>query len=78
VLLQEAGRGSPDSWVFESNNLARNVAYHYGGFVCNHPPGGIVVLDAQYVEAATGVVRERLLLAGARLAAVLNQALDGS
>ena len=78
VLLQEAGRGSPDSWVFESNNLARNVAYRYGGFVCGHPPGGIVVLDARYVEAATGLVRERLLLAGARLAAVLNQALDGS
>jgi hypothetical protein len=37
-----------------------------------------VVLDARYVEAATGLVRERLLLAGARLAAVLNQALDGS
>jgi hypothetical protein len=78
VLLQEAGPGSPDSWAAESNNLARNVAYHYGGFVCGHPPGGIVVLDARYVEEATGLVRERLLFAGARLAAVLNQVLGGS
>jgi hypothetical protein len=34
-----------------------------------------VVLDAAYQEDAEGVVRERLLLAGARLAALLNRRL---
>ena len=29
TLLGEAGEGNPDSWASESNNLARNVAYHY-------------------------------------------------
>lgn len=77
VLWQEAGQGSPDSWVTESNNLARNVAYRYAGFACGRPPGGIVVLDAHYVADAAGLARERLLLAGARLGAVLNQSLGG-
>jgi len=74
-LGREAGQGSPDSWARESNNLARNVAYRYPGFACNSVPAGIVVLDATYLEAAELVVRERLLLAGARLAGVVNEAL---
>jgi hypothetical protein len=63
--------------VSESNNLARNVAYRYPEFVCGAPPGGIVVLDGAYVQEATALVRERLLLAGARLAKLLNQSLGG-
>jgi S1/P1 Nuclease len=74
-LEREVGQGTPDSWARESNNLARNVAYHYPGFACNSVPSGIVVLDAAYLDAAELVVRERLLLAGARLANVLNAAL---
>jgi hypothetical protein len=74
-LVAEAGQGSPDGWARESNNLARNVAYHYAGFTCGAVPGNIVVLDAAYQEDAAAVVRERLLLAGARLAALLNQTL---
>jgi hypothetical protein len=74
-LEREVGQGSPDSWARESNNLARNVAYHFPGFACNSVPAGVVVLDATYLEDAELVVRERLLLAGARLANVLNQAL---
>jgi hypothetical protein len=35
----------------------------------------MVILDASYLEDAELVVRERLLLAGARLARVVNQAL---
>jgi len=66
------GQGSPDSWARESNNLARNVAYHYRGFACNSLPQGIVELDAGYLDDALLVVRERLLLAGARLANLLN------
>ena len=74
-LERQVGQGTPDSWARESNNLARNVAYHYPGFACGSVPSGVVVLDGSYLEDAELVVRERLLLAGARLAAVLNAAL---
>jgi len=75
LAQQQVGQGSPDSWARESNNLARNVAYHYAGFACNSRPAAVVVLDAAYLDDAELVVRERLLLAGARLAALLNRAL---
>jgi len=74
-LEREVGQGAPDSWARESNNLARNVAYHYPGFSCNSVPSAIVVLDAGYFDDAELVVRERLLLAGARLATLLNSTL---
>jgi len=74
-LAAAAGQGSPDSWAGESNKLAREVAYSYPGFECNRLPPGIVVLEAAYQARATPVVRERVLLAGARLARVLNRAL---
>jgi len=75
-LGREVGQGTPDSWGRESNNLARNVAYHYPGFACNSLPAGIVVLEAAYIDDAEVVVRERLLLAGARLANLLNRTLE--
>ena len=74
-LEREVGQGAPGSWARESNNLARNVAYRYPGFACNSVPAGMVVLDAAYLEDAELVVRERLLLAGARLANLVNEAL---
>lgn len=74
-LVAEAGQGGPDSWARESNNLARNVAYHYPGFACGRLPPGIVVLDLDYQSQGEALVRERLLLAGARLANLLNQTL---
>jgi len=74
-LAADAGQGTPDSWALESNNLARNVAYTFAGFACNRVPPGIVVLDAQYQQDAQAIVHERLLLAGARLAALLNATL---
>jgi len=75
ALAADAGQGSPDGWASESNHLARNIAYRYGGFACNTAPAGIVVLDSAYREQAEAIVRERLLLAGARLATLLNQTL---
>jgi S1/P1 Nuclease len=75
VLVREAGQGTADSWAVESNNLARNVAYHYAGFACNSRPYSIIVLDREYVDDAQALVRERLLLAGVRLANLLNQTL---
>jgi hypothetical protein len=74
-LVNEAGQGSPDQWAFESNNLARNVAYHYPGFACGSTPQEIVVLDGDYQAEAQEIVRERLLLAGGRLANLLNSTL---
>lgn len=74
-LERQVGQGTPDSWARESNNLARNVAYHYPGFACNSRPAAIVVLEAGYLDDAELVVRERLLLAGARLANLLNKTL---
>ncbi len=75
ALVAQAGQGDPDRWVRESNNLARNVAYHYPGFACGSVPGRIVVLDARYIRQSSDLVRERLLLAGARLANLLNRVL---
>jgi S1/P1 Nuclease len=74
-LLVDGGQGSPDSWASESNHLARNVAYNFPGFACDCIPAGIVVLDGAYQQDAQEIIRERLLLAGARLAGVLNQTL---
>jgi hypothetical protein len=74
-LVADAGQGTPASWASESNNLARNVAYHFPGFACGRVPQRIVVLDAAYLKEAQGIVRERLLLAGGRLANLLNRVL---
>ena len=74
-LAGDAGQGSPEGWASESNHLARNVAYAYPGFACHQVPAGIVVLDAAYQQEAEEIVHERLLLAGARLAALLNRTL---
>jgi hypothetical protein len=75
ALSRRLGQGSPDTWALESNQLARRVAYAFPGFACNEVPAGIVILDDTYQGRAERVVRERLLLAGARLAALLNQTL---
>jgi S1/P1 Nuclease len=77
-LVGEAGQGTPDSWASESNHLARNVAYNFPGFVCGRSPERIVVLDAAYQQQGGAIVRERLLLAGARLAALLNRTLGSA
>lgn len=75
TLSAEAGQGTPSSWASESNHLARNVAYQYPGFACDSVPAGIVVLDGDYQHEAEAIVRERLLLAGGRLANLLNETL---
>ena len=72
ALRHSRGQGNPRSWARESNQLARRIAYHYAAFTCGAVPRGIVVLDASYQRAAEQVVRDQLLLAGARLAALLN------
>jgi S1/P1 Nuclease len=74
-LAGRAGQGTPDGWALESNELARTVAYHYPEFVCGVVPAHIVVLDRDYQARSATIARERVLLAGARLAGVLNEAL---
>ena len=74
-LEREVGSGDAEGWARESNNLARNVAYRFPGFACNRVPRGVVRLDAPYLADAELVVRERVLLAGARLATLLNSKL---
>jgi hypothetical protein len=74
-LTGRLGQGSAESWALESNTLARRVSYAFPGFACNRVPGDIVILDDAYQARAVPVVRERLLLAGARLATLLNQTL---
>jgi len=68
--------GTPLDWAMESNALARKVAYHFAGFTCGQPSNGIVVLDTKYIETATQLIPGQLELAGARLAAVLNENLS--
>lgn len=72
ALAATAGQGSPASWARESNSLARNVAYQTPGFRCGRTPPDIVLLDPAYQHEAESIVRERLLLAGGRLARLLN------
>lgn len=74
-LTAEAGQGTPAVWASQSNHLARNVAYQYPGFACGSVPARIVVLDEDYQREAESIVRERLLLAGGRLANLLNETL---
>jgi S1/P1 Nuclease len=74
-LALAAGQGTPAEWARQSNRLAANVAYRYPGFVCARVPDGIVVLDRDYQRGARDIVRERLLLAGGRLANLLNEVL---
>jgi nuclease S1 len=74
-LTAEAGQGTPAAWASQSNHLARNVAYRYRGFACGSVPARIVVLDEDYQREAESIVRERLLLAGGRLANLLNETL---
>lgn len=72
----------PERWAQESNDLARTVALDLPGVGCE---GGArsrafqtIAPNSRYVRRGRAVAEERLALAGARLAYVLNTALgDG-
>ena len=51
------------------------MVYNYPGFACDKLPAGVVILDRQYQQDAADIVRERVLLAGVRLATLLDQTL---
>jgi nuclease S1 len=58
---------TPAQWAVGSHNIARDVVYR------NLPPS--LDITPAYTEAARPVIRERLLRAGVRLAAVLERAM---
>lgn len=69
--------GSVDAWMGESYALAAEFAYGaLPGFACDAAPAAPVVLPEAYVHRATELMPELLVKAGARMAAVLNAALD--
>lgn len=69
-------QGTVADWVAESHRIARDEVYGpLPGFACGRVAHGAITLDARYREAGARVVRERLAVAGIRLAAVLKQAL---
>ena len=63
------------AWVAESNELARHVALAYPGFACGQVPPEPVLLSVDYQRRAQRVIMQRMALAGARLAAILNRVL---
>lgn len=73
----------PQRWAEESNDIARRFALAIDGVDCAHRDaldageGPRVTLSREYVARGRQIVQERIALAGARLARVLNQALDG-
>jgi S1/P1 Nuclease len=76
ALSPALAEARPAQWLVESNRLARRVALDYPGFSCNAVPTGTVELTRAYRQRAQRVVTAQLALAGARLAIVLNRALD--
>ena len=65
-------------WMNESYELSKTVTYaNLPGFVCREPwTATPVELPQAYVNAAVEVIPLQLAKAGARIAAVLNRALD--
>lgn len=77
---QDATRvaAGPLQWAGESNRIAREFALQLEGISCNLDGARefpMVALSDAYVARGKKIVEERLALAGARLAYVLNRAL---
>lgn len=60
----------PADWAKESHEIGYETGY--GKLPSGSPTGRLVKLDERYVNAARGIAEERLVLAGRRLAALLN------
>jgi hypothetical protein len=72
--------GTVDDWAAESHQLAIKIAYGKlpGGFACGKPEPDNVKIDRKYYRQARPVIEKQLKRAGVRLAALLNQTLNGS
>jgi hypothetical protein len=70
-------QGSTEQWILESNQLARlNVYPKLPDFQCGQVPHRVQSLDQAYLDQGQPVVAEQLVKAGARIAQVINNALD--
>jgi hypothetical protein len=70
-------QGSVAQWIAESNLLARHAAYApLSEFRCAQLPLQVQRIEPAYLDAGERVVAEQLLKAGARIAQVINSALD--
>ena len=68
--------GELRDWMDESTAIARDYVYgRLPGFACGAALPPVVQLPPEYADGAAGIVRERLALAGIRLAGVLNSVL---
>ena len=83
LLAQYAGdiptwqHGSVTDWAAETYELALRVAYHpLPGFACNWSAVKPIALPEAYVAGAVAIIPRQLARAGARIAFVLNSALD--
>ncbi len=63
-------------WAEESHDIAVRVTYNYPNFSPAGPPKDTITLDHTYVEAMEPILERQIALAGARLAMLLNSALD--
>lgn len=61
-------------WVRESHHLARTEAYNFDDFGCREPVDDEVTLSTDYKKQAAKTTKARIILAGARLARLLNEA----
>ena len=69
--------GTVESWLLESYRQAYVLTYGLlPAFECDRPADAVLVLTPAYVERATALQSELLTKAGARIAAVLNDALS--
>lgn len=75
--LTQWQQGNTMDWINESNDYARKVVYaQLPGFNCGQPQTHAVQLTMRYIHTSEPVVREQLVKAGARIAWVINEALD--
>lgn len=69
--------GNPQAWLAESHAIAVNIAYgHLPGFRCGLASPQYAALSPQYTSESIAIVETQLAKAGARIAYVLNSALD--
>lgn len=60
-------------WAEQSHDIAERVAYAYPGFSPAGPPADAITLDETYRAQALASIDRQLAMAGARLAALLNE-----
>ncbi|WP_053077546.1 S1/P1 nuclease [Chromobacterium sp. LK11] len=69
--------GQVNDWIKESNQYARSEVYGpLSNFSCGSAPSDVAYLDRTYQTAGAQLVKQQLVKAGARIAMVINQALQ--